>query len=68
MVVCREADGRDVREEAGTSAGQLAVRAQDSREAGASGGSLHMTLNICRDKEYLQEDLGRSMSQSAFIM
>jgi hypothetical protein len=44
---------RDVREAAGTSAGQLAVRAQDSREAGASGGSLHMALNICRDYYYL---------------
>lgn len=41
--------GRDVREAAGTSSGQLAVRAQDSREAKASGGSLHMALNICRD-------------------
>jgi hypothetical protein len=39
-----------VREAAGTSAGQLAVRAQDSREAGASGDSLHMALNICREK------------------
>jgi hypothetical protein len=27
----------------------FAVRAQDSREAGASGDSLHMALNICRD-------------------
>jgi hypothetical protein len=27
----------------------FAVRAQDPREGGASGGSLHMALNICRD-------------------
>jgi hypothetical protein len=30
--------------------GKLAVRVRDPWEAGESGGSLQMTLNICRDR------------------